>query len=190
MSNLFHLIMEADGDLVEPFDAGSAAEAVESEAEPPQDNSQPENAPPLADGGDEGLAEPFDDTASDEGDYDETGDDENTEEEQKPDESLSQKANDALNQSLYKQLIDRNTSIDDTLKNLQTITPVLPYDIIQANDVSINRLKAALNKGQTYALEKFVDSKYGENKLFYEKLNALYVLLLNEINKNLKKVKF
>ena len=94
-----------------------------------------------------------------------------------------------MNQTLYQKLVNRNQEIEDTLNNLQTITPVLPSDIIDENDVSINRLKAALAKGQTYALEKFIDSKYGENLLFYQKLDALYVLLLNEINKNLKKVK-
>lgn len=189
MSDLFHIIMEADGDLVEPFNPDSAAEAVESEAGPPQDNSQPEDAPPPPEGNaDGGLMEPFDPNA--EGGEDDYGDDnQSNPDDTQEDKSLSQKANSVLNQTLYQKLINRNQEIEDTLTNLQTITPVLPYDIIEDNDVSINRLKAALAKGQSYALEKFVDSGYGENCLFYQKLDALYVLLLNEINRNLKKVK-
>ena len=189
MSSLFHLIMEADGDLVEPFDAASDAEAVEAGAEPPQDNSQPEDAPPPGGGEDGDLAQPFDDSTG-EGDEDYTDDgSEESQEEPKEEKKLSDKANDVLNQSLYQKLVNRNQEIEDTLENLQTITPVLPREIIDSNDISINRLKAALEKGQQYALNTFVDSKYGENILFYQKLDALYVLLLNEINKNLKKVK-
>lgn len=187
MSNLFHLIMEADGDLVEPFDPGSADAG--SEAEPSQDNSQPDDAPPPTDGGDDSLAEPFDDTLGEDDYGGEEGDQENGDQNQQENQALSVKANSVLNQSLYQKLISRNKEIEDTLENLQTITPVLPYDIIQDNDVSVNRLKAALAKGQSYALDKFIDSKYGENLLFYQKLDALYVLLLNEINHNLKKVK-
>lgn len=190
MSNLFHLIMEADGDLVEPFDPGAPADdAGGSEAEPSQDNSQPEDAPPPPDDGGD-LAQPFDDSADDGGFGDDGGGEEDgQDQDQHEDQSLSVKANSVLNQTLYQKLVNRNQEIEDTLNNLQTITPVLPSDIIDENDVSINRLKAALAKGQTYALEKFIDSKYGENLLFYQKLDALYVLLLNEINKNLKKVK-
>lgn len=191
MSNLFHLIMEADGDLVEPFDPGAPAnDAGGSEAEPSQDNSQPEDAPPPPDDGGD-LAQPFDDSADDGGfgGDDGGGEDDGQDQDQHEDQSLSVKANSVLNQTLYQKLVNRNQEIEDTLNNLQTITPVLPSDIIDENDVSINRLKAALAKGQTYALEKFIDSKYGENLLFYQKLDALYVLLLNEINKNLKKVK-
>ena len=73
MSNLFHLIMEADGDLVEPFDPGAPADdAGGSEAEPSQDNSQPEDAPPPPDDGGD-LAQPFDDSTDDGGFGDEGG---------------------------------------------------------------------------------------------------------------------
>ena len=187
MSNLFHLIMEADGDLVEPFDAGAAADAVESEAEPQE--AQPDDTPP-AGGNDESLP-PFDDSGDEGGDesYD-SYDDENQDGDSKPEEQkLSDKANNVLNQTLYQKMITRNQEIEDTLTNLQTVSPALPYDIVKANEISVNRLKAALAKGQSYTLEKFVESKYGENLLFYQKLDALYVLLLNEINSNLKKVK-
>lgn len=189
MSNLFRMIMEADGDLVEPFDPGAGGDAA-PEADPTQ-NAQPEDAPPpppLDNSGGGDLSQPFDDSFGDGG----FGGEENQngqDQDQQQDQSLSIKANAVLNQSLYQKLVDRNQEIDNTLNNIQMITPVLPREIIDENDVSINRLKAALAKGQSYALEKFIDSKYGENLLFYQKLDALYVLLLNEINKNLKKVK-
>ena len=186
MSNLFHLIMEADGDLVEPFDPGAEG----SEAAPPQE-TQPDSAPPSVEGGtdDGGLIQPFDANADDSNIFDDGTQDPNQQQNLKEDQHLSDKANNVLNQALYQKLVNRNQEIEDTLNNLQTITPVLPYDIIEDNDISVNRLKAALAKGQSYALERFIDSKYGENLLFYHKLDALYVLLLNEINKNLKRVK-
>lgn len=185
MSNLFHLIMEADGDLVEPFDPGA-----ETGSEAPPQEAQPDSAPPPIDGGgnDGGLVQPFDDTADDSNIFDD-GNQDQGQQNLEEDQHLSEKANNVLNQALYQKLVNRNQEIEDTLNNIQTITPVLPYDIIQDNDISINRLKAALAKGQSYALERFIDSKYGENLLFYNKLDALYVLLLNEINKNLKRVK-
>lgn len=191
MSNLFHFIMEADGDLAEPFDPGAADDAVESEANPPQEEQQSggdEQPPGGTDdmGGD--LAQPFDDSM-DEGDMGGEEDTSGEEEQQSEDKKLSEKANSVLNQTLYQKIIGRNKEIEETLESIQQITPVLPFDIVHDNDVSINRLKAALAKGQSYVLEKFVDSKYGENLMFYQKLDALYTLLLNDINKNLKKVK-
>ena len=189
MSNLFQLIMEADGDLVEPFDAGGAAEEVESQAgDPPAQADQPDDLPPEGGGG-EDFAQPFDDSMDEGyGDEEQQADDGGNEE-NKEDQKLSEKANSVLNQSLYQKLVARNKEIGDTLENLQTIIPVLPYDVVKDNDVSVNRLKATLAKGQSYAVDKFIDSKYGENLLFYQKLDALYVLLLNDINRNLKKVK-
>jgi hypothetical protein len=183
--------MEADGDLAEPFDPDSAAEAVESEANPPQEEQQPsgDEQPPSDDSGtgDE-LAQPFDDSMGE----DEMGSEEDTSDEeanQNEDKKLSEKANSILNQTLYQKIIGRNKEIEETLESIQQIIPVLPYDIVEKNDVSINRLKAALSKGQSYVLEKFVDCQYGENLLFYQKLDSLYTLLLDEVNKNLKKVK-
>ena len=183
------MIMEADGDLVEPFDPGAG------DATPGADptNAQPMDAPPPPmDGGGGGLSQPFDSSFDNGGGFDNgmgMQDPNQQQDQQIPDQSLSMKANAVLNQSLYQKLTNRNQEIEDTLDNIQTITPVLPREIIDENDISINRLKAALAKGQSYALNTFVDSKYGENLLFYQRLDALYVLLLNEINKNLKKVK-
>jgi hypothetical protein len=101
-------------------------------------------------------------------------------------EKLSEKANAILNQKLYQQFIDRNKEIEDILDNLQKLVPMLPYEVVKQNDGYVNRLKTALDKGKKYAIEKFVDSKYGENLLYFHKLDALYNLLEDEINKNLK----
>ena len=107
----------------------------------------------------------------------------------KEDKKLSKKANDILNQRLYQQMSDRNNEINEIINNMQIIVPVLPYDIVQSNDISLNRLKSALLKGQQYVINNFVDSGYGENLLFYQKLDSLYTLLLNSIDANLKKIK-
>ena len=189
-TDLFRFIMEAEGDLVEPFDA----EADTGGAEPtpaPTDQAPPpvpddDMPPPLAD--DSGMDDLSmgDDQSGDGGgmDGDETSEDDNTEENQQ----LSEKVNNNLNQALYRKFINRNNEIEDVIENINTIIPVLPNDVVKSNDVSLNRLKAALAKGQHYVLEKFVDSKYGENLLFFQQLDVLYTALLNQINKNLKKV--
>ena len=86
-------------------------------------------------------------------------------------------------------MVARNSEIEEILNNIKDIVPLLPYDIVKSNDESINHLKSALMKGQKYVINDFVDSGYGENLLFYQKLDSLYVLLLNQIDKNLKKIK-
>lgn len=189
--NFFHLIMEADGDPLESFDAGGDAPA--EDAPPPADAPAPDqgdDAPPSpVDPAMDEMAG-FDDTApieDEETDGDGTSEDGTNENQE--DQKLSEKANSVLNQALYQRMVKRNQDIENTIESIQQIVPVLPYDIIKSNDVPMNRLKAALEKGQQYVLDKFVDSGYGENLLYYQKLDALYTLLLDEINKNLKKVK-
>lgn len=190
MRGLFHLIMEADGDPLEAFDPGESMDAPPEEEAPPQEApSEPQQGddtpPPPNDEGMDELAG-FEDT--DEGDQmgsEDASNDDQTENQE--DQKLSEKANSVLNQALYQKLVKRNQQIEETIQNIQQIIPVLPQDIIQSNDVYMTRLKAALEKGQQYSLEKFVDSGYGENALFYEKLDALYTILLNNINHNLKK---
>lgn len=194
--NLFRLIMEADGDLVEPFDAGAEAPANDATEVPVANDSPsaPDDMPPELppdEGGDmsfdpagDSNGEGQDQQNEEEGNGETGGDNtENTE-----DQKLSEKANNVLNQDLYRQFTKRNQEIEDIITNIQTITPVLSSEITDANDPSMARLKAALAKGQEYVLNTFVDSKYGENLLFFKKLDALYTALLNEINKNLKKV--
>lgn len=191
MQNLFHIIMEADGDPLEAFDPGESTDAAPAEqpAEPAPAPEQGDDTPPPPT--DEGMDElaGFDDTA--EGDDQMGGDDtseDGTNDESQEDEKLSEKANSVLNQALYQKMVKRNQDIENTLNSIQQIVPVLPYEVIKSNDADLTRLKTALEKGQKYVLEKFVDSGYGENLLYFEKLDALYTLLLNNINRNLKKV--
>jgi len=110
------------------------------------------------------------------------------EEADKQDTKLSTKANDILNQSLYTKFVNRNREIEDIITSIKDTIPLLPNDIIKSNDKSMNQLKAALQKGQEYVINDFVDSGYGENLLFYQKLDSLYVLLLNRIDTNLRKI--
>ena len=85
-------------------------------------------------------------------------------------------------------MLDRNNDIENIIDNVQTIVPLLPYEVIKANDVSLNRLKQALSKGQDYVIHKFLDSGYGENLLYFQKLDSLYTLLLEDIDANLKTI--
>ena len=56
--------------------------------------------------------------------------------------------------------------------------------------LGISRAPLATNQGfANFIPKKFVDAKYGENSLFYQKIDTLYNLLLNEIDNNLKKIK-
>jgi hypothetical protein len=101
---------------------------------------------------------------------------------------LSEKANNALNQVLYRQLVKRNEDIESTIESIQQVIPVMPHDIIKEIDIPMNRLKAFLENGKQYAINKFVDSSYGENLLYFQKLDASYQILLDELNRGLKKV--
>jgi len=194
MSSFFHLIMEADGDPVEAFDPGPVEEAPADPQPAPEngdDGASPPN--PVDDSMDE-LAG-FDDSAPDaegepggdemSGDMSEDGDQTDGEPENQ---NLSEKANNALNQNLYRQLVRRNQDIEDTIEGIQQIIPVMPHDVIQEIDIPMNRLKAFLENGKQYAINKFVDSSYGENLLYFQKLDASYQILLDEINRGLKKV--
>ena len=195
--SLFFAVMEAEGDELQPFDAGSAEVA---------DTPSEDIAPPATDnsgGGDLGEPPPMDDAGGMDmpefgGDDMGGGDDmsggdssgENNEEEaDKEDTKLSDKANNILNQQLYNRMKDRNSEIEEILGNLKELVPLLPYDVVKSNDELVNQLKDALEKGQKYVINDFVDSGYGENQLFYQKLDSLYVLLLNRIDTNLKKIK-
>ena len=133
----------------------------------------------------------FSDSSSDGGADMGMGDDENSEDDGQPnkeDEKLSEKANNILNQQLYQRMLDRNSEIEEIINNIQMITPMIPYDLVTQNDKSVNQLKTALNKGQNYVINKFIDSQYGENLLFFQKLDSLYTLLLDTIDANLKSI--
>lgn len=190
-ANLFYAVMEAEGDLLEPFtpteepEADMADQQDQTGEQPPADMGA--DSPPDPGGGMEDL-DSFDETGGDMEDQPEGEDGENGEGNQSnQNQNLSQKANDVLNQRLYQQLLTRNDEIQQTIDNLQAILPVLPNDVVVQNDKSINRLKRALTSGQDYALNKFVSMGYGENLLFYQKLDSLYTLLQNEIDSVLEK---
>lgn len=175
--------MEAEGDSLEPFDPGDQA----MDNDPPQpeqppasnDNENLEGPPPISE--DEDLSFMGDE---DGGNTDNDNPDQNNQEEEK----LSEKANNILNQKLYQKIINRNDEIEDVINNYQKLVSVIPYEVVKINDVSLSRLKKALSKGRDYVINKFVESKYGENRLFYDKLDSLYTLLLDDIDSNLKKI--
>lgn len=188
-TNLFYTVMEAEGDMLEPFDPN---------AEPPMDEmtdqqqGQTEEQPPADMGADSPPeATDMEDLSFDEtgGDMEESneGDQSSGDADEQKTKSLSQKANDVLNQRLYQQMLNRNSEIEETIENLQAIIPLLPYDVVTQNDNSINRLKRALTNGQDYVLNKFVNMSYGENLLYYQKIDSLYTLLQDAINSVLNK---
>ena len=188
-ANLFYAVMEAEGDLLEPFEPTDEPEGDMTDQQQGQTPEQPPadmgvDSPP--DATDMEDLQGFDDTGGDmDGD---NGDGQNSENsENQNDEKLSKKANDVLNQKLYQQMLDRNSEIEETIENLQSLIPILPYDVVVQNDKSINRLKRALANGQDYVLNKFVNAGYGENLLYYQKLDSLYTLLQDAIDSVLKK---
>ena len=190
--NLFLYIMEAETELAS-FDDGGVDDTA-----PPMDDSAPpsddgaDNPPDIADtGGDDGM-ESFDAGGDDMGgdfgsDDTSEADGDQSEDGNKEDQSMSEKANNILNQKLYEQLCARNDTIDSVLEGLQNIAPITPHDIFEENEKLITKLKAALNKSKDYAITKFIDSTYGENLFFYNEINVLFNTLCDEIDKNLKK---
>ena len=195
-SNLFLMVMEAEGDLIEPFDGGGTDAPPDTGAAPEQ-APQPDGMdepPPMADDNGADTLSGFDNSSDDGGsepdggDQQDDGSGDQTDDGNANDTKLSDKANAVLNQRLYQQMMDRNQEISDVLENLSKINPVLPYEVIKQNEDSTTKLRAALQKSQDYMLNKFVDSGYGENALFFQKLDALYTILLRSIDANLKKI--
>ena len=196
--NLFFMVMEADGDELTPFDAGSSDAgdmAPEDIAPPATDNAggggdDLDSPPPLDDGAGTDDLGGF--GTDDMGGGEETGTDEssneNEDEADQKDTKLSDKANNILNEQLYKRMVARNSEIEQILDQVQDLVPLLPIEVVNNNDESVNHLKSALMRGQKYAVNDFVESGYGENLLFFQKLDSLYTLLLNQINTNLKKI--
>ena len=194
--SIFFTVMEAEGDELQPFDGGSddapTADVPSEDIAPPAtdstDGGDIADPPPLSDDGGGDFDMPSfgeDDT----GGEDTTGEDSsnNEEEADKQDTSLSDKANKILNEQLYKKMVARNNEIDEILATLKTIVPSLPYDVVNDNNDLIDKLKNALNKGKNYVINDFVDSGYGENQFFFQELDSLYTLLLDQIDKKLKK---
>ena len=189
--NFFVMVMEAGGSIAEPFDAGGADMGMDASAGAPPDPSMGD-PPALPDGGGMDMG----DMAFDAGDGMDMGGDpaagedgQQEEGTQNPGAKLSDKANSILNQRLYTQMMDRNQEIEDTIENINRLIPLLPYEAIRENDDNMTRLKAALDKGKSYLIGNFVGAKYGENLIFFQKLDALYTMLIQQLNDNLKKLK-
>jgi hypothetical protein len=198
--NLFHIIMEAGGNLVEPFDLGGADmnAGMDVSSGAPPDASTISEPPPLDNSGDITSMDSMGFDMGDGGNVDMgMGEDmgmagaEGQQEEgtQNPGSKLSEKANTLLNQKLYTQMLERNQEIEDAIESINRIVPLLPYKTIRENDENMTRLKSALDKGKSYLIQNFVDAKYGENLVFFQKLDALYTLLVDQINENLKQLK-
>lgn len=191
--------MEADGDEMTPFDVGdNTGGDIPSEdiAPPAMDDSSSESPPDLNEN--DGGEMNFDDALSGSDDNniggmdmdDSSNDDKNSENEDadKDDTKLSDKANNILNEELYKRMIARNNEIDEILNSIKQVIPLLPSDVVKSTDDYVVSLKSALAKSKKYVVDDFVDSGYGENLLFFSKLDSLYKLLLDKIDKNLKKI--
>lgn len=196
--NLFTFIMEADeipefdfgdagGDAV-PDTAGDAANASPETSDPASGGDPPELS---QDNTDEFNFNPEGEDTTDMGDMSENPDDQQQQdqEDNKEGEDIGHKTNDIFNERLYRKLTDRNTEIENTLDQIQRVVPVLPYEIVQELDKPLNQLKTALSKGQSYAIDKFINAEYGENLLFFEKLNSAYILIEDKIDKIIKKAK-
>ena len=191
--NLFTFIMEADD--IPDFDPGDTGGDALPDA---TGDASPDTPAPASDGPPPEMNEMDDnfdfnpegeDTGNDMGD--ETNMDENPDE-QNPDdnaegENIGEKTNAILNQRLYETLNKRNTEVENTLEQIQAVIPILPYEIVQELDKPLNQLKTALSKGQAYAIDKFLNAEYGENLLFFEKLNSAYILIEDKIDKIIKK---
>jgi hypothetical protein len=193
-SNLFYMVMEADDEELQPFsmdDVGTEeapAEATQNEDAP----QEPDNGPPsLEENTGDDLSFPGVDDGGDTTDTnneEDTGDDNNDNAtENNEDEKLSEKANAVLNKDLYDKFIQKNSEIEEVLDNLQKLSAAIPFSIVKEIDTPVIQLKSALDAGKNYVIEKFVDTKYGGNLLYYKKLEALYTLLMDKINSNLKK---
>lgn len=189
MDDIFHFIMEAEGDEVEPFDVGGEENSSPQVDASGEDQSPDADSPPPMN--DEADTVPGFDDSQDFGGEEEASPDDGEDTEENPDKKdgkLSEKVSNILNQQLYSNLLSKNSEIENTINSINELNSALPYDIINQNDEPLRKLKAALSKGQNYAIDSFIDNSYGENRMFFQKLDALYTLLLNELNTNLKKV--
>lgn len=191
--NFFYMVMEADGDEIEPFDdsAGDDASAdapPEDTAPPATDDGGSDEPPPLNDEDDGSMDMGMDDSSLGDDSSDDSGGSDDGDDADKKDENLANKANNILNQQLYQKIVNRNAEIEEILMNLKSVVPLLPYSVVKSNDASVTKLKTVLEKGQKYVVNDFIDSGYGENLLFFQKLDSLYTLLLNKIDSNLKEI--
>lgn len=190
-SDFFYLVMEAEGEEPAPVDGGDPpAMDIPADSEAPSDDLGADLPPDMPDmGGDEldfGDDGGGTDLADSENSSSSSSDSEDEKKEKAEEDKISTKTNNILNERLYDQMIHRNKEIEDIVDNLQKISPILPSDVVYENDKSLNQLKQALSKGKSYVIDKFINAEYGENMLFFTKLDSLYVLLMDKINSNLK----
>ena len=190
-SDFFYLVMEAEGAEPAPVDGGHPpAMDIPADSEAPSDDLGADLPPDMPDmGGDEldfGDDGGGTDFADSEDSSSSSSDSEDEKKEKAEEDKISTKTNNILNERLYDQMIHRNKEIEDIVDNLQKISPILPSDVVYENDKSLNQLKQALSKGKSYVIDKFINAEYGENMLFFTKLDSLYVLLMDKINSNLK----
>ena len=190
-SDFFYLVMEAEGEEPAPVDGGDPpAMDIPADSEAPSDDLGADLPPDMPDmGGDEldfGDDGGGTDLADSEDSSSSSSDSEDEKKEKAEEDKISTKTNNILNERLYDQMIHRNKEIEDIVDNLQKISPILPSDVVYENDKSLNQLKQALSKGKSYVIDKFINAEYGENMLFFTKLDSLYVLLMDKINSNLK----
>lgn len=190
-SDFFYLVMEAEGEEPAPVDGGDPpAMDIPADSEAPSDDLGADLPPDMPDmGGDEldfGDDGDGTDIAGSEDSSSSSSDSEDEKKEKAEEDKISTKTNNILNERLYDQMIHRNKEIEDIVDNLQKISPILPSDVVYENDKSLNQLKQALSKGKSYVIDKFINAEYGENMLFFTKLDSLYVLLMDKINSNLK----
>lgn len=194
-SDLFTFIMEADDD-IPAFDPGpmDATPAPEGDAIPDQ-TAPPDNAdsgsddmpPEMNDAGDEGFDNFNADDMGEGGDENETAGEDEADDDEAGSDKLGEKTNDILNARLYEKIIERNGEIETLIEQITRVLVALPYETTKEIDKPINQLKTALARGQQYAIDEFVHAEYGVNLLFYEKLNSVYILLEDKIDKILKK---
>ena len=190
--NLFTFIMEADDIPDFEFDPGDTGGDALPNA---TGDASPDTPAPASDGPPPEMAEMNDDfnfNPEGEDTGNDMGDMGNSENEENPDdnkegENIGEKTNAILNQRLYETLNKRNTEVENTLEQIQSVIPILSYEIVKELDKPLNQLKTALSKGQAYAIDKFLNAEYGENLLFFEKLNSAYILIEDKIDKIIKK---
>lgn len=188
-NNFFRYLMEADGEEAPPVDGGDPPAMDSPEDSAPSDDIDlpPEMPSSNEDVGDDSLDIGGDMGSDDFSDSSDSSSDDSEDKKEKAEEDkISYKTNNILNERLYDQMVHRNKEIEDIVENLQKISPILPSDVVLEIDKSLNQLKQALSKGKSYVIDKFVNSEYGENMLYYKKLDSLYVLLMSNINSNIK----
>lgn len=195
MTSLFVSVMEAEGNELQPFSNEVPDEDNVEQSQPVTNNQMDDDSqpPPLQeDDNDLSFSSENDDSDNESIDNDgsdnmEMADDNNKDTSSNQD-NLSKKANNILNQQLYEQMIAYNDDLSSLLDNIQTIIPVLPYETVREIDNYTMKLQETLVTSKNYVINKFINSQYGENLLFFEKLKSLCSILKNQINKNLKQI--